>query len=432
MASNVTSPPSNGGRKTHRRRHKHRGAMDMVAVCLWDGPLTVSEIQEHFVALARRFGVLVEIYDQKRIDQGELIQELLIALRRMEQQGWVELDQESYELTPLGREKAAKILAGLRKAGDLARRLTRPETVSKIGLAAHLILAAIKLPAGFLSGSIGLINDGADTLLDGLGSLLVYVGLRLKRERQVNFVLVLLMLGTGLLTLYEAVRRFFVLVQPEVDWFSFGAAAMSALVCLGLWGYQRYVGLRTGTMALITQSVDSRNHVIVAAGVTAGLVASWLDFGLLDTLAGLVVALLILKSAVLLVIDSVRSLGGGEINLSHYRLGLLDRYERFRQEQLRDFLLYLVAHEGLVTTALLEDRVARAWDFTANPALRAAGLDRPVGVSQWVGPGLRELIDRGWLAGDARFEITPAGWERLRRLGRPGQGHPPSAGGRNS
>lgn len=51
-------------------------------------------------------------------------------------------------------------------------------------------------------------------------------------------------------------------------------------------------------MAFITGSVDSRNHVSVAQGVTAGLMGSLLQFGLLDMLIGLVVALLILWSAV--------------------------------------------------------------------------------------------------------------------------------------
>ena len=74
---------------------------------------------------------------------------------------------------------------------------------------------------------------------------------------------------------------------------------------MGLWVYQRYVGLRSGHLALITQSVDSHNHVIVAAGVTAGLVAALLRYLLLDTLVGLATALLILKSAVELAVETL-------------------------------------------------------------------------------------------------------------------------------
>jgi hypothetical protein len=42
--------------------------------------------------------------------------------------------------------------------------------------------------------------------------------------------------------------------------------------------------VRSANVALITQSIDSRNHVIVAASVTAGLVAALLHFALLDTI----------------------------------------------------------------------------------------------------------------------------------------------------
>ena len=90
------------------------------------------------------------------------------------------------------------------------------------------------------------------------------------------------------------------------SWFTFLATLLSAVFCVGLWVHQRYVGLRSGHLALITQSVDSRNHVIVAAGVTAGLVAALLRYPLLDTLVGLAVALLILKSAVELAVEILR------------------------------------------------------------------------------------------------------------------------------
>ena len=331
-----------GHRKARRHRQREKGDnSDMIAICLSDGPRTVAEIEKQFIAFPRRFGLFIELFDQESISRGDLTQDLLHDLEQMRQAGWVERQEERYALTLLGHEKAAERLAGLRKVRMITRKLVQPQTVSQVSLGVHLGLAALKLPAGLLSGSVGLINDAADTLLDGLASLLVYAGLRLNRERAVNVVLVLLMLGTGGLTFYEAVQRFFTPFEPQVDWFAFLAAAISALVCLALWSYQRYVGLRSGSVALITRSVDSRNHVIVALSVTAGLVASLLRFSLLDTLVGWAVAILILKSAVELGIETIRSLREGEVDLSRYRMGLLERYEQFRQAQLRDWMLYL-------------------------------------------------------------------------------------------
>ncbi len=144
-------------------------------------------------------------------------------------------------------------------------------------------------------------------------------------------------------------RRFFVPFEPEVDWFTFAATIVSALVCLVLWVYQRYVGLRSGSLALITQLVDSRNHVIIAASVTAGLIGSLLRFPLLDTLVGLAVAVLILKSAVELAVETVRSLGEEEVDLSRYEFGIVGGYGQFRQVQLRDWMLYLVEKHGVQT-----------------------------------------------------------------------------------
>jgi Co/Zn/Cd efflux system component len=179
--------------------------------------------------------------------------------------------------------------------------------------------------------------------------------------------------------------------------FTFLAAILSALVCVVLYAYQRYVGLRSGSLALITQSVDSRNHVIVAIGVTAGLVASLLRFSLLDTLVGLAVAILMLKSAVELLIELARSWDEEEIDLSRYKLGLVERYEQFRQAQVRDWMLYLVSSQRARTRADLLVQAHQAFDFEQYPVLREIGLDRQPQVSEIIDQSLAELFERGWV-----------------------------------
>lgn len=397
------------------RHHNHGDLNDMIAIFLSDGPKKLVELEQQFIALSRRFGFFVELIDQESIDRGEMKQILIRDLDVMEKAGWVYGQDEYFKLTPLGLEMAAEKLAGLRGAMRLANKLVQPQTVSKISMGVHLGLTAIKLPAGLLSGSVGLINDSADTFLDGLASLLVYAGLRYNRERQVNILLVLMMLGTGGFTVYEAVQRLFIPFEPNVDWFAFLAAAISALVCLVLWGYQRYVGLRSGSMTLITQSVDSRNHVIVGLSVTVGLIASLLQFSLLDTLVGLAVALLILKSAVELGIETIRSLKDEEIDLSRYRIGLVDQYAQFRQAQLRDWMLYLVDRKEVNTLSALRARARQAFDFTANAALRGLGLDQADEVDKQIDQSLRDLYERGWLTGDERLALSDAGRDHLSR-----------------
>ena len=388
----------------------------MIAICLSDGPRSVAEIEKQFIAFPRSFGFFIELFDQESIDRGELKQELLSDLEKMKEEGWVEKQNEQFALTELGHEKASERLAGLHKVGVFSRKLMQPQTVSQISLGVHLGLAALKFPAGLLSGSVGLINDAADTLLDGLSSLLVYAGLRLNRERAVNVVLVLLMLGTGVFTSWEAVRRFFIPFRPEVDGFTFLAAILSGLVCLVLWAYQRYIGLRSGSISLITQSVDSRNHVIVALSVTIGLIASLLHFSLLDTLVGLVVAIVILKSAMELGFETIRALRGGSADLARYKIWLSERYAQFRHAQLRDWMLYLAEKKEVLTHSELRARACQAFDFSDNPALRGLGVDRKSDTGALVDLGLQELYSRGWLEGNERLNVTEAGREHLSRL----------------
>jgi Co/Zn/Cd efflux system component len=405
------------------RRHRHDRQRDEygqrweMAAALWDGPRTLDEIVEHFRSYVRFLGLFSVTERLERHDRAvRMVAFVTETLEDLIERGWVVPQGEHYALTELGRKEANTVLSELRETGALLRRFVQPQTVSQVSLGVHLALAALKLPAGLLSGSVGLINDATDTLLDGLSSLLVYAGLRFDKEGAANVVLVLLMLFTGSFTSYEAVRRFFVPLQPEVDWFTFLAAILSALICLILYAYQRFVGLRSGSMALITQSVDSRNHVIVAASVTAGLVASLLRFPLLDTLVGLAVALLILKSAVELAIETVRSLGEEEVDLSRYKFGVVERYERFRQAQLRDWMLYLVEKRGVQTRSELAAQARQALDFGKIPTLRALGLaQQQPWASEMIEQSVAELFEHGWLVGDERLSVTDTGREHLSR-----------------
>ena len=400
--------------RTIAREREEYGKSWEIAAALWDGPRTIGEIVDHFHGYARLLGffTVTARMEQRHDEMRQRIEEMVEVLV---ERGWVVREGERYALTPLGREEAEKPLADLRRTRTRLRNLARPETASKVGLVAHLGLAALKLPAALLSGSVGLLNDAADTLLDGLSSVLVYLGLRFDGERAVNILLVLLMLGTGIFGFREAVRRFFVPFEPEVDAFTFAAAIVSALVCWVLYLYQRFVGVRSGSLALITQSVDSHNHVIVAASVTAGLLASLLRFPLLDTLVGLAVAALILKSAIELGVETVRSMGEEGVDVSRYEMKVAGWYDRFRQGQMCDWMLYLVEERGVQTETELMDRARQALDFSGNPTLRELRVSQHLQAEEMIEGSLRALLEGGWLSGEGQLTLTEAGRERLRQ-----------------
>ncbi|MBN2388624.1 MAG: cation transporter [Anaerolineales bacterium] len=415
--------PKHTARGTHwHPRQKAHDNSDMILMSLSDGARNLDEIKENFFAFARRLGVFAPLYQHAPADYDKLSLELSQDLARLVDQGWVDrLGEGRFTLTGMGHQKASEHLAGIRRAAGLARNLMHPQTVSKVGVAVHFSLAALKLPAAILSGSIGLFNDTADTLLDGLASILVYLGIRFNREWAVNIVLVVLMLLTGSLGFYEAVRRFFIPFEPSVDWFTFLSSILSGVVCLVLGLYQRYVGLKNGSLALITQSIDSRNHVIVAAGVVTGLIASLLHFPFLDNLVGFCIAVLIIKSGVELALELFRSRGGESPDLSQYAIGLTGKYEEFRRAQLRDWMLFMVDTHRASTRAALLAEASWALDFDPYPALRAFGLGHQGQTQEAIARGLAELFEFGWLEEDESLLVTRAGKVHLQKQTRRAQ-----------
>jgi DNA-binding PadR family transcriptional regulator len=397
---------------TDEKRRREEIRKSRIASTLRDGPRTLDGIIDYFYGYLKVIGLFRLAQRSARRQESSIRKTLDELLER----GWVTRDGELYALTPQGRDAVAKRMLELGQIGAAVRKFLVPQNASKVTLSIHLGLVAIKIPAALLSGSVGLLNDAIDTLLDAVSSTLVYLGFRFDKERVVNLVLVILMLTTGVTTFYEAVRRFFVATKFEVSWFTFLAAILSACICLALWAYQRFVGLQGGSIALITQSVDSRNHVIVAASVTLGLLASLLRFPLLDTLVGLTVSILILKSAIELTVEVIRSLGEEEVDLSSYEFGLAVQFDKFRESHLRDWVLYLVDREGIRTRAELVRLGCQALDTSQVFSLQAMGLAQEQHPPrETVERSLSELVKRGWLVGNEQMSVTDAGKKRLRR-----------------
>ena len=393
----------------------------VVAEALLSGAKTAEEIADYFHSYLRFAGLFtasLRFQQRERKERKHCVVEG--AIRTASERGWIECTGDRFALTSVGQLEAEKMLADMRRARALLAKANEPITVSKVSLVVHFLLAALKLPAALLSGSVALLNDGIDTLLDGMSSILVFLGIRWNHERGANIALVAFMLVTGVWTAYEAVASFFRPASLAVDWLAVAAALVSAALCAGLWAYQRVIGLRAASPALITQSVDSRNHVVVAVGVLAGLFASLLRFPWLDRVVGLVVALLILKSAVELLIEIVRSQGEEEIDLTRYRFGPAERYEGFRNRRFRTWLLSFIAERAPIDRDALVKEIVQTLDFRQMAALHELGIAEARSLTaEDVGQSLDTLIRDGLVSDGAPLELTTEGHRTLRRrLGR--------------
>jgi len=196
--------------------------------------------------------------------------------------------------------------------------------MQKRGLAATavvggLIIFAVKLYSYNVSGSVALLSDALESIVNILASLMMLVSVSIsmrppdedhryghqKVESISSFVEGALVLLAGLLIGREAFMRLFNPVAPV----QLGFAVLLSLVATALNGGLSWVLMRkaneTGSMALEGDAKHLLSDVVSSLGVAVGLlVADSLDAPILDPVMALIMAVLVLRIGAALVLKS--------------------------------------------------------------------------------------------------------------------------------
>jgi hypothetical protein len=94
-------------------------------------------------------------------------------------------------------------------------------------------------------------------------------------------------------------------------------------------------------------------------------------------------------------------------------MGLVEKYERFRQNKLRDWMLYLVEQHKALTRTELIAQARQALDHDDNRLLGELGLDRGPQAGEIIERSLADLFEHGWIQGQEQVDITAEGRQRL-------------------
>jgi len=193
-----------------------------------------------------------------------------------------------------------------------------------MGIGCNLLLFALKLLAGTLAGSVSVTADALNNLSDASGSIVTLLGFKMagkpadehhpfghaRAEYLSALGVSVLILFIGVELVKSSVEKIFRPVPVEFS-------LLTALILLGsvavkLWMalFNRKLGKRIGSTALMAASADSRNDCIATAAVlTASLAEFYLDLRV-DGWFGLGVAAFILWSGWNLARDTVSTLLG--------------------------------------------------------------------------------------------------------------------------
>lgn len=250
-----------------------------------------------------------------------------------------------YSLTEKGVMEAKKHAKKLSRYFKVLSSLIAPSISPILTLFVHLFLGVVKIMGFFITGSISLLGDGLDSVMDGISSILVGLAMIIKRETLATYVLLILMTITGLGILSQGVNRLLHPMALAEETLATIIALASIVLCGLLYIYQRLSGYKNRSLTILAQSEDSKNHVLTAILVSIAVLASSIGIHLLDGILGCFIGVIILKGAYEIFKDLRAQSLGEEINYEKYKLGIWKKYDNLQAKVLDLWLLFKVGEE---------------------------------------------------------------------------------------
>ncbi|MBN2154701.1 MAG: cation transporter [Candidatus Lokiarchaeota archaeon] len=344
------------------------GNMWEVLIDLLEKPKTYQEIVDSNTRIVARFEYFSEYKPEKaqrmqikKQNMNDKLQQdlaLLIGFEVLEYNG------DTYSLTLKGKEIAEH---GKQLVPKFVEKIFSTKLVSTLTLILHIILTVVKLSFGFLFGSAGLIADGVDNGVDTGSSMLIWLGVKYKKEKLISLIIIILMYASIGLIGYESVQKF---LNPEpIDMWvlNLSITLVCGILMLILSGYQYLTGQFHKNFPILCQSVDSQNHFYTSLLVSAGIVLSriaqitgltWLNYG--DGFASVIVGILILKSAIELTIEFRKEQEDKDSAVSHY--------VKRSMEKLKQRIIFGWLHRELEKNPLTKEQMEQSFleEFDKN------------------------------------------------------------------
>ncbi len=289
---------------------------------------------------------------------------------------WIKLaDNATYELTAEGRVQAEEIANDMESlVHRIENQILNPSAAARNATGGYFVLAILKMLAGFFSGSVGLIADGADTTVDTASSAIVWAGIKLKKEILGTIIILGLMFLTAAILFYDSassiiknVHGIFPPISMPIMVIVVELIAMLSMFVLSL--YQRVVGNRNQSLALISQSIDSKNSVYSSAAVIVGVIFSIFGIYWVDAIVGAFIAVRISIDGISLTREVDKSMSGQQPEFSKFKLPIEKRLEQARLDNFRNWILYSIYKDKLSTKQELVCSLEKTFRPSYMPAV---------------------------------------------------------------
>ncbi|HEY47065.1 MAG: hypothetical protein AMJ88_12970 [Anaerolineae bacterium SM23_ 63] len=205
----------------------------------------------------------------------------------------------------------------------MGRREQRTSQAVNLGLITNVLLAGLKNAIGIIGNSPALLADGINSTSDVAYYLVVAVFMREARKppdeehpyghRQMESIAGVavgaFVVATSVAIFWNAINTVYYFLIGEGDrtassTFALVVALLTVILKIFLTLYTRWVGDETKSAAVIALAYDHRNDIFSALAATIGILFARIGYIWMDPLAGALVAIVILRTGVMIIRDS--------------------------------------------------------------------------------------------------------------------------------
>ena len=195
---------------------------------------------------------------------------------------------------------------------DLQRstRFDAADRVVRLGIAANLVLVAIKMSAGHFGRSEAVFADGVESACDLAVAVGTLVAMRISRapsdsrhpyghgrvENIAALMIGAVILATGVWIMFTSVHSIFYHARGRPAWIAVAAAAFTIVAKELLARYTLRVGHRIGSPSILALAQDHRKDALTSIATLIGAGCALLGATILDPIVAGLTALLILKT----------------------------------------------------------------------------------------------------------------------------------------
>lgn len=335
-----------------------------------------------------------EVYFNEETSASSIYQLCGIRLANIDENLIVNLNKEGKRQYVLWNDtlnsQVKKYLAILNSKGVLIR--------SFIGL---FILSILKISIGTFS-SDSLRAEGIENFLDCLAVILIGLGIRFKKERLVNIILILLMTFAGLSIIYDSIISLITGAEPiEVPYIAIIISITSIFLNTYLRVLKNFVGKKNRNSSLIASAIDSRVNILLSIGIILGALLS--EFGrsqgipfmyYFDPIIAIIICYFIFREVIEIFIEFIKG-QGEELEFEKFQMS----YEENFKEYIIKWIL-LVYYDNLkikITVNELNERfqdsLRKSEEIYTSFSYFGLYLHKEHGISAVV----QDLIDNGIL-----------------------------------